>query len=182
MADKLDKLLSIASQARREHRHADARKDLVEAVQLARTGEDPIGLATALTALGQIERDLGNGDAALQHYEEAVAIYRPGSDFLKLAHTIRHVADILQDERRLEQAEPLYREALALYLSNKQTPPLDLANAIRGLALLTTSTGRAAEAKALWEEARSLYAALGVDAGVTESSRQLALLEKQPDA
>jgi tetratricopeptide (TPR) repeat protein len=181
MADNLDKLLSIASQARREHRHADARKDLVEAVRLARTGEDQIGLAKALTALGQIERDLGNGNAALQHYEQAAAIYRQGSDPLRIAHTIRHLADILQDEGRLQQAEPLYREALALYLSNKQTPPLDLANAIRGLALLTTSSGRAAEATALWEEAHSLYAAEGVDAGVAESSRRLALLEKLPN-
>jgi tetratricopeptide (TPR) repeat protein len=181
MADAIDKLLNNASRARREHRHADAKKDLVEAVRVARAGEDQIGLARALTALGQIERDLGNGDSALQHYEEAAAIYRQGNDPLKLAHTIRHVSDILQDEGRPEQAEPLYREALALYLSNEQTPQLDLANAIRGLALLTTNTGRSAEAKALWEEASSLYASVGVDTGVAESSRQLALLEKQPN-
>jgi tetratricopeptide (TPR) repeat protein len=181
MADAVDKLLSNALQARREHRHADAKKDLEEAVRLTRTREDHIDLAKALTALGQIERDNGNGDAALQHYEEATAIYRQGSNPLRIAHTIRHVADIHQDEGRLGLAEPLYREALALYLSNQQTPPLDLANAIRGLALLTTSIGRSAEAKALWEEALSLYAAVGVDAGVAESSRRLALLEKQPN-
>jgi tetratricopeptide (TPR) repeat protein len=180
MTDAIDKLLNNAAHARREHRPADAKRDLVEAVQLTRKRQDQIDLARALTALGQIERDLGNGDAALQHYEEAAVIYRSGSDSLRLAHTIRHVADILQDEGRLEQAEPLYREALALYLSNEQTPPLDLANAIRGLALLTTSTGRSPEARALWEEARTLYAAVNVDAGVAESARQLALLEKSP--
>ena len=176
MAEKIEELLNNASQARREHRHADARKDLEEAVRLARASEDQIETARALAALGQIERDLGDGDAALLHYEEAVAILRQGNDPLKLAHTIRHVADILQDEGRMAAAEPLYREALALYRGNGQTPPLDLANAIRGLALLTTKAGRSPEARALWEEARQLYAAVNVAAGVAESTRQLALL------
>lgn len=180
MADAIDKLLIQARDARFKT-PADAKRDLAEAVALARASNDRPRLAETLTALGQIERDLHHADEALRHYEEAAAIYRQGHDPLKLAHTVRHVADILQDEGRPEAAEPLYREALALYLSNEKTPQLDLANAIRGLALLTTNTGRSAEAKALWEEARSLYAAVGVDAGVAESSRQLALAEKQPN-
>ena len=81
-------------------------------------------------------------EAALTHYGEAAAINRAG-----------------------------YREALAIYRRNERTPPLDLANALRGFALLK---GRSAEANALWQEARDLYAAVGVEAGVAESSGRLA--------
>jgi tetratricopeptide (TPR) repeat protein len=135
-------------------------------------------LALALKGLGQIERDLHHGDAALQHYEEAAEIYRAESDPLKLAHTVRHVGDIHQDAGRLKLAEPCYREALAIYRAHAETPPLDLANAIRSLALLKSNTGEAAQARALWEEARNLYAMVNVEAGVQESSRRIALLQK----
>ena len=136
-------------------------------------------LAKALTGLGQIERDLHRREVALQHYEEAVAIYRAEGDVLMLAHSIRHVADIHLDEGRAELAEPHYHEALNLYRSHEQTPPLDLANAIRGLAILTHDAGRTDEARLLWQEARDLYAVVNVEAGVAESSRRLALLAQK---
>lgn len=125
--------------------------------------------------LGQIERDPGNLGAARQHYEEAVAIYPTQGDPLKLAHTVRHVADILQDQGELDLAEPCYDEALKIYRADQRTPPLDLANAIRGLAIL--KHGEAEQAKLLWTEARDLYASAGVQAGAAESSRRLGLLE-----
>jgi hypothetical protein len=54
-----------------------------------------------------------------------------------------------------------------------------LANAIRGLAILKSDTADAEAARALWEEARDLYAAVNVKAGVAESNRRLALLERR---
>src|ERR1700690_2527405 len=177
MSDTVENLLQRALQARREHRLDDAKRDLVDAVALCRKagGQD---LARALTALGQIERDQRQNDAALQHYEEAVTIYRAAGNPLKLAHTIRHVADILRETGRAKLAEPRYDEALALYRSHPETPPLDLANAIRGLALLKSDSKKNEDARALWQEARELYAAVNVEAGVTESNRRLALLTK----
>lgn len=109
-------------------------------------------------------------EAALTHYGEAAAIYPAEGDELRLAHTVRHVGDILREAGRPEPAEPCYREALAIYRRNERTPPLDLANAIWGFTRLK---GRSAEAKALWQEARDLYAAVGVEAGVAESSGRL---------
>jgi hypothetical protein len=88
------------------------------------------------------------------------------NDPLALAHTIRHVADIHRVQGNPQLAEPCYDEALGLYRANAATPPLDLANAIRGLALLKND-------KALWAEARDLYASLDVQAGVDECSRWL---------
>lgn len=132
--------------------------------------------AKALTSLAYSERNLQHLEAARRHYAEAAEIYRSAGDPLRLAHTIRHVADILQDEAHPDLAEPLYHEALGLYRRNEGTPPLDLANAIRGLAVLKSGTGEAEEARQLWAEARDLYAAVGVEAGVKEASRRLAQL------
>jgi hypothetical protein len=98
---------------------------------------------------------------------------------LKLAHVIRHAGDIQRHERRAELAELLYHQALALYRSH-ETPPLELANAIRSLAILKSDAGEAESARLLWEEARELYALVKVDAGVAESSRRLALLAPKP--
>lgn len=104
-----------------------------------------------------------------------MALYRAEGDPLPIAHTVRHVADILREAGRHKLAEPCYYESLKLYRGEAATAPLDLANAIRGFALLKSNTGEAEAAKALWEEARALYAAVGVEAGVAESDRRLGL-------
>jgi len=181
MASAADDLVEQAHQGRREHRYDDARQLLIEAVALCRESGVPLDLAKAVTALGQIERDLHHGDAALQHYEEALVIYQAKGDGLRVAHTIRHVGDIHLEAGRLDLAEPCYHAALEIYRQDKLTPPLDLANTIRGLAILKFDTGENEQAKLLWKEAGQLYASVNVEAGVAESKRRLALLEQRRD-
>ncbi len=176
MSEKSDQLIRQALQARRENRLDDAKSDLVEAVALCREGDERGGLARALADLGQIERDLCHNDAALRHYEEAVAFYRAEGNPLKLAHTIRHVADIQRHEGAHRQAEGCYCEALRIYREHRETPPLDLANALRGWALLKEAVGEIREARAQWQEAGEIYAELHVEAGVVESKRRMQLL------
>ena len=53
---------------------------------------------------------------------------------------------------------------------------LDLANALRGFALLCGDTGQRQEAEAMWLEAKSLYLESDVPAGVEESDAQLTAL------
>ena len=173
MPNTAAELMEAAQVARREHRLPDARRDLVEAMALCRQGQRRERIR-ALKALGQIERDMGQGEAALLLYDEAVTLCRAEADPLLLAHTVRHVADIHRNAGRLTEAEPLYDEALALY-RGQQPNPLDLANTLRPLGLLLEATGRREEAKLLWEEARVLYAAAGVEAGVAECLARLAL-------
>ena len=60
---------------------------------------------------------------------------------------------------RLGPAGQCYREAIELYRGNVSCTPLDLANAIRPLAML--------------EEARALYASVDVQAGVAECSERI---------
>jgi hypothetical protein len=76
----------------------------------------------------------------------------------------------------LDEAAPCYAEALEIYRANQATPPLDLANTLRGYALLRGEMGCREEAKLLWIEAGQLYTAAEVQAGVDESERQVALL------
>jgi tetratricopeptide (TPR) repeat protein len=173
-------LLKEANRARRENRLADAHRDLVEAVALCRQPGARSELVRALKALGQIERDLGHGEAARPLYEEAVAICREEGAPLTLAHTVRHLGDIHQDAGRQEQAEACYGEALRIYGGHDNTDPLDLANAIRPLAILKEATGDVKDAKRLWAEARDLYEAAGVEAGATECSSRLASLTRGP--
>ncbi|HKV91459.1 MAG TPA: tetratricopeptide repeat protein [Candidatus Angelobacter sp.] len=180
MADAIDTLLGRARGARFQN-PAAAKQDVSQAVALARTAKDPLPLAQALTALGQIERDLHRPDQALQHYEEAAEIYRATDAPLKLAHTVRHVGDIHRHEGRLKQAEACYQEALAIYRAHPETPPLDLANALRGFASLKEAEGDAQTALQLWEEAGKLYASANVEAGVAESEQRMARLKTQSE-
>jgi tetratricopeptide (TPR) repeat protein len=176
MSSEIDAILLTARQARNEHRLQDAKCTLLDGMERCRQTGQQADLALMLKALGQIERDMGNPEVALPLYEEAVSIYREQYQSLALAHTIRHVADIQRGLGRTEVAEANYREALAIYRGHPETSLLDLANGIRGLAILTFDTGKREEAAALWQEAHDLYAAVNVEAGVKESSRRLALL------
>jgi tetratricopeptide (TPR) repeat protein len=176
MAPTPSTLIEQGYQARRENRLADAGQHFLEAVRLCRGGDDRILLARALTGLGQIERDLGRLHPALEHSSEAAGLFRIGDRPLVLAHTVRHVGDILRNQRELALAAPHYEEALAIYRQHTETPPLDLANAIRGYALLKADSGETAAAIELWQEARQLYISVGVKAGVDEAESQLARL------
>jgi tetratricopeptide (TPR) repeat protein len=181
MTDAIDKLLSAAVQARREKRPDDARRDLVEAVALARAGNNRNALARAVTELGRIERDVGHADAALALYLEAAAIYREQRDDLKLAHTVRHVGDIHQDAGRPSEAEPCFQEAITIYRANPDTPALDMANALRPLALLKDDAGDFDEADRLWHNAKELYASVKAFPGVAECAGRQALLALRRD-
>ena len=144
------------------------------AVRLARAHDDPVALARALHGRANVERDRGRTIAALRLYREAVPLCRRGDDPLVLAHTLRHLGDVLRELDDLENAEPCYAEALALYREHPSPPILDLANAVRRMAILREALGEDGEARALWREAGKLYGEAGIEAGVSESSARLA--------
>ena len=171
-------LLEQAAQARRRWRLLDAHRDFLAAVARSRQTGASHDLIQALKGLGQVERDFGRGDAARPLYEEAVALCRLQDNPLLLAHTVRHLGDIHQDAGRLDLAEPCYREALTIYQGDRQTAPLDLANALRPFALLQERLGHPEPAIELWTEARDLYAAVNVQAGVDESAEHLTRLSQ----
>jgi len=171
-ASEAERLFSEAGRLRFEGDCAGALSLLERAVVLARQIGDTARLGRMLARLGQVHRDLGDSSAALACCSEAAELARRAGDEAALAHRLRHIADIHSDAGRLDAAEPVCEEALALYRGLDDAAPLDLANAVRPLALLREKQGRTAEARALWEEARSLYERAGVPAGAEESARR----------
>lgn len=165
--------IEAGQRARREGRSTDAARAFRDAIAAAQATDDAAALARARVGLGQIERDLGRRDAALREYEAAVAVLRTLDEPLALAHAIRHAGDILSEMGRVEAATECYEEALATYRSRPDAPALDLANALRGFALVSEAV-QPHRAAASWHEARALYAEAGVPAGVAECDAHLA--------
>ncbi len=164
-ADPIHDLLRRGRRARFET--PDQSRDLfAEAAATARRSGARRELVEALKGIAQIDRDLGRRAEALPFYEEAVAVCREIGDPLLLAHTLRHLGDLHHDDSRDDLAEPLSAEALAL-VRTSDAPPLDLANAVRSLAVIKDSAE-------LWEEAFHLYVATNVPPGVAESALRLA--------
>ena len=115
-----------------------------------------------------------DGAMARLCYEEAVGLFREVDEPLVLAHTIRHLGDVYLEQGRPDLAEPCYHEALGLYRSNEDDSSLDLANAVRSLAVL-----RWEQARTLWEEVHHLYISLHIEAGIKESADRVAALRRR---
>jgi len=173
MSGTVDSLIAEASRARREGHFPIAIATLNQAIALVRETGSKLLLAQALALIANVERDLGRPDPALTHYLEAVSLTRELGDPQRLAFTLRHLGDTLRELDSFEAAEAAYREALELYRADPSPKALDIANTVRGLALLATSTGRENDAQRHWTEARILYESVNVQEGVNEASEAL---------
>ena len=173
MTETFNELFTRGYQARREDRLADSRAVFIEAVRKAAIEADRPSLAEALSGLAQAERGIGNLEAAAHHYANAAVLYRELGLRERLAFAIRHEADIRREAGKAVEAEPLYLEAEEIYRQLGEQATLDLANTLRGLALVYESTAKNDASKALWQEARELYAKCNVDAGIAECDEKL---------
>lgn len=157
MRESIQSLLTGGARARRDGRSAEAKQAYAEAAALSREADDTLLLVQSLKGLGQIVRDEGNKQEALQHYEEAASICRGLDAPLLLAHTIRHVADIQRELGLSSDADAHYAEALNIYRKHPERNTLDLANTLRGYAVLQSALEKKTEAIALWQQAGYLY-------------------------
>ena len=173
MAETYQEQFARGYQARREDRLADSRAIFLKAVRSAAEEGDRPSLAEALCGLGQAERGIGNLEAARHHYAGAAVLYRQIGPPERLAYAIRHEADILREACLPAEAEPLYLEAEGIYRQQGEVAALDLANTLRGLALVNESLGRGDASRLLFEQARELYAKCNVEAGVAECNKKL---------
>jgi len=124
----------------------------------------------------KIAREGGDLESAVTSYRLALAIYRELDLPDRIALTLRHIGDILVELKRFEPAGRSFDEALAIYRANPKTAPLELANAVRGFAVLKTELGETDSARALWKEARKLYQRCNIEAGVAECNERLRAL------
>lgn len=104
---------------------------------------------------------------------------RNGDDPLRLAHRVRHLGNAYYYAGQAALAVPCYVEALSIHRHPERTPPLDLANAIRGFAMLKHEAGAVDEAQRLWQEAHVLYVMVRASAGMAESAARLVLLARR---
>lgn len=173
-------LMQQARRARQGGKPAEAARALHEAVGHCRQAGLRSTHARCLALLGQLARDQANLDQALAHYQEALTIYQKLGDSDGVAHTVRHIGDIHYDAGRPAQAAACFAEALTIYRNHPKSSSLDLANAIRSMALLQSDQQAVDEAIALWQEARQLYAAAGISEGVAECNLRLGKLDSLP--
>lgn len=137
-------------------------------VDAARRDDDPELLGQGLEVLAQLERALGHAGAAIERYMESEALCDRLGQPLGVARALRHQADIHREQGLAELAESLYVDALATLRKEEATNATDLADALRGLALLYSLARRPELARPLWEEARAAYAEAGSRAGTDE--------------
>ena len=174
----LKELLARGYGARAENDPAESRAAFFEAVRIASLEADRPALAEALCGLAQAERDIGALGPASHQYANATVLYRAMGPPVRLAYALRHEADVLREMCRPAEAEPLYLEAEIIYRQLGASNTLDLANTLRGLALVNESTGKIDQSKKLWTEARKLYGDCNVEAGVAECDTKLSSLTK----
>jgi tetratricopeptide (TPR) repeat protein len=175
MADDPLALIERSNDARRNGQAAIALELAQEAVDIARAGDDLDELGAAVAALARLRRDARQYDAAVDLYEEAAAAARQRGDGLALAHRLRHIGDVVTEQGDLRRAEDAYVEVERLF-GEAKVGELNTANFLRSKALLREKQGQDSMACQLWDEARALYAARGIDAGVSECDRHIAQL------
>jgi tetratricopeptide (TPR) repeat protein len=173
VTETFKELFARGYRARSENRLAESRAAFLEAVRKAAVEADRPSLAEALCGLAQAESGIGNPGAAGHHYANAAVLYRELGLPERLAYAIRHEADILRETGKLVEAEPLYLEAEEIYRQLGEQATLDLANTLRGLALVNGSAGKMGASKALWQEASDLYEKCKVKAGIGECDEKL---------
>ena len=127
----------------------------------------------ALNEQARAERSAGRGNVALGLYREIAVLQHAAGAALGEAHALRHMADIHLDHGNLEAAREHYESALGIYRSVGDGHSLDLANAIRGYAILLGEVDENAASVERWEEARAIYRACGIEAGVEEADQHL---------
>ena len=108
-------------------------------------------------------------------YEEAAESFQQEQQPQRWAHALRHAAEFAV---RAGDCATGLREARIVLEYYRSTPPtpLEMANALRVMALAEAAAGERDNALMHWEEARDLYVDAGVADGVVEAERRRAAL------
>lgn len=175
-AQALTDHLRGAVDARRAGQANEAWRHLIAAEAICRSTGRRRDLVTTLAGMAQLHRDAGDAASALPLFDEAVTHCQQLRDPHLLAQALRHLGEVHLELRGFDRAQQHLQDALNLYRTQPGTPPLDLANAVRPLAVCLERQGADDEARALWAEARDLYDTLGIPEGVAECAAAVARL------
>lgn len=169
---KIEELLEEAWNQRRVGNYKKAR-ELVEQAELLTQDDDYNSLGRIFHVYAQFQSDHDDLHRALELYKRSLEFYRKANNPDKIAHSTRHIADNQRELGKDADSERNYREAVSIYKSTTQTYAGNLANALRGLALILESRSKIPEAIAAWEETKDLYRQCNLQDGVDEAQRNL---------
>lgn len=176
---EIDGLVSRAWQARRDGQLDEAQSLLLKAADLCRTDvllkPDRVNI---LRKLAHVLQDKGETDAALKALTEANDLCAQIEDDYLTAHTLSHLGDVYRAKGLLEEADPVYAEALSYYQNADEVSELDLANALRSMALLREQQNDTAQAIKYWRQAHYYYQATHIQPGVDECNEKIAALQQ----
>jgi hypothetical protein len=108
-------------------------------------------------------------------YEEAAESFRAEQQPARWAHALRHAAEFAV---RMGDCATGLREAQVVIEYYRSSPPttLEMANALRVMAMAEAAAGKTENAREHWSEARVLYGDAGVADGVAEADRHVVAL------
>jgi tetratricopeptide (TPR) repeat protein len=112
---------------------------------------DRTGTANTLKSLGDLERRLGNLDAARRHYDAALPLYEAEQARLGRANTLMSLGDLESRLGNLDAARRHYDAALQLYRLEQE--PGGIINTLVSQARLEAGIGNIEQAIPLYEQA-----------------------------
>jgi tetratricopeptide (TPR) repeat protein len=159
---------------RGDDRHA--LKHATHALDLCRTLDQPVGMASALNQVGWYAAQLGQFDTARSHCQAALTLYQhhePDGE----AATLDSLGYIAHHTGEHQQAIDYYRQALTVYRVRGNS--FEVANTLDGLGHPHVALGEHAPARVVWREALELYQLQGRDDDVAGVERQLDDLDQR---
>ncbi len=172
----LQQFLEDAWSRRREGNYEEARAQVLKAGEACRD-DDYNTLGRVYHIYMQLEYDRDNFDDALVLCRKSVAFYEKSGDTDKIAHATRHLADLLCAVGNYAESESKYRDAIKLYDDSTLSHRGDIANALRGFAIVLEKGNKRQEAIAIWGRVRESYRECKLQAGVDEANQRLAALQ-----
>ena len=175
MSSDLAKLLEQAWSKRREELYADAEALLIKARDLCEE-DDYDALGRIYHIYMQLDYDQGNLSKALELCQESLSYYKKTNLPDRIAHSTRHLADLQCHLGQNAESESNYQVAIGMYRDSPVHQAGNLANALRGFAIVLENRKKIDEAITAWRETKTLYQSLGLEAGVDEATQKLAAL------
>ncbi len=164
--------LAAAALLARRLGDADRAEQLyLESLNIARTLNDPIGIASAINNLGVLALDRGESEKAQERYDEALAIFRSINDDRRIAAALLNYGQVARRLGDATLATDRYEEALSIYrrLGDRQRAAV----VINNLGVLAITNRDPQRASVLFRDALADFSALEDQPGIALASRNL---------
>jgi tetratricopeptide (TPR) repeat protein len=164
--------LAAAALLARRLGDADRAEQLyLESLSIARSLDDPIGIASAINNLGVLALDRGESEKAQERYDEALAIFRSIKDDRRIAAALLNYGQVARRLGDATLATSRYEEALSIYrrLGDRQRAAV----VINNLGVLAITNRDPQRASVLFRDALADFSALEDQPGIALASRNL---------